>query len=158
LVVEETDDPRAKVRLRQEARAARVPLVMVTDIGRVPSIDVRRFDLDPQAPLCLGVPDDEVAARLARYESGSGEKEAFVALAYAFSGKEELTGVDDFRQVALREVLTPFAGFPQLASAAAMAGGLAAWVIAQLHLGHPVWERMTFDPSRGTVTCKGALR
>ncbi len=155
LVLEETDDPPVKVCLRQAARAARVPLVMVTDLGRVVSIDVRRFDLDAKLPMCHEVPDDVVLALLEQYQRGTGEREVFIEMAYAFSGRDEVVAVTDFREVALREVLTPFAGFPQLGSTAGMAGGLAAWIISQIHLGHPVWERMTFDPMRATVTCKG---
>lgn len=156
IVVEETDDPLTKLLLREGARRARLPLVMVTDIAHVASVDVRRFDVDPTLPLVPGVADEEVRRRVEAFDRDPS-RERMVAVACAFSGRDEILGDPAFRDIIERRVAIPFAGVPQLGSTAAIAGGLAAGAIARVLLGVPVPERLVVDPVNARVEQKGAL-
>lgn len=155
LVVEETDDPVTKLLLREAARRARVPLVMVTDIATTMTVDVRRFDLSPTLSLVPGLPDAEVRRRVADYEKDPS-RERMIAVAAAFSGHDELFSVPAFKDIIERRVEVPFAGVPQLGSTAAMAGGAAATTIARILLGDSVPERLLIDPVNAKITQRGA--
>ena len=61
VLVEEMDDLALKVDIRVKARAARVPVVMVTDNGDNAILDVERFDLDSDYPLFHGLAGDLAA-------------------------------------------------------------------------------------------------
>ena len=53
IVIDECDDIRIKIMLREQARAQRIPVLMETsDRGM---LDVERFDLEPQRPLLHGL-------------------------------------------------------------------------------------------------------
>ncbi len=48
VVVDEVDSLAAKVRIRQEARTRKIPVVMAADCGESSILDVERYDHDPQ--------------------------------------------------------------------------------------------------------------
>ncbi|HEY5856019.1 MAG TPA: ThiF family adenylyltransferase [Aldersonia sp.] len=54
VLVEEMDDLAMKLHIRIRAKAARIPVVMVTDNGDDVILDVERFDLDPDYPVLHG--------------------------------------------------------------------------------------------------------
>ncbi len=155
LVVEETDDPDVKLLLRERARAAGVPVLMVTDAGSAAQVDVRRFDVDPHLSLALGVSDEELYELRAACDREPGDRDRWLDFALAISGRDCLDLLPTFREVLFRDVPAPFSGFPQLASAAGIAGGAAAWAIAQVLLGYQVWERVLIEPGVGVVRTSG---
>jgi tRNA A37 threonylcarbamoyladenosine dehydratase len=157
LVVEETDDPPTKLLLREAARRARLPLVMVTDLAQTATVDVRRFDVSPELSLVPGHADAELR-ELVRAFDEDPTRERMIDAACAFSGREEVFSVPAFADILERRVDVPFAGIPQLGSTAAVAGGLAAGLIARILLHEPVPERVLVDPVRGRFVTKGALR
>jgi len=53
-VIDECDDPITKIKLRLEAKARRIPLLMATDMGDDVMLDVERYDLDAEYPLLHG--------------------------------------------------------------------------------------------------------
>lgn len=147
VVIEETDDIDVKVLIREEARKQRIPVVMVTDIGRAAQVDVRRFDLDGNLTLVVGISDDELYSRKKVFDADPGSRNNFFDLVFAMSGKESIYSIEDFRKVVFQEVVPSFAGIPQLGSAAAMAAGLSAWIISRIVLGYSTPERILLDPN-----------
>jgi len=125
IVVEECDDLEMKLRIRERARALRIPVVMETsDRGM---LDVERFDLEPGRPIFHGLVGDLRA--------------------------EELRGLDTYRKVphvlriigadtmssrmaaSLVDVETSLKTWPQLASAVALGGALNTEAVRRIGLG-----------------------
>ena len=55
LAVDEIDDMEMKVRIRAEARARKIPVIMATELGDTIMLDVERFDLEPKRQLFHGI-------------------------------------------------------------------------------------------------------
>jgi molybdopterin/thiamine biosynthesis adenylyltransferase len=144
IVVDEVDDPRVKILLRQEARERGIPLLMMTDVGSCVQMDVLRYDLDSTLPLSYGVSDDAlIAATNAVCENGS-DRSAFFAFVDALIGT-------DYRRDELADILdgnceVPTSTIiPQLGSTAAMAGAIAAETIARIRLGESYPPRVLIN-------------
>lgn len=144
LIIDEVDDPGIKILLREEARRRKVPLLMVTDVGSIVQLDIRRFDLDPTLSLTHGTLDAELYAAHARFERLKGDRTAFFEFVDALIGTT-------YRQGELGEILSGHAErpsqtlFAQLGSTVMVAGGIAAEATARLCLGYPSEPRVFFD-------------
>ena len=125
LLFEECDDLAMKVRLREEARRRRVPVLMETsDRGM---LDVERFDLEPDRPLFHGLVGDLDASRLAGLTTH--EK---VPIVLKILGAETLSS----RMAAsLVDIDTTLKTWPQLGSAIAVGGALNAIAARHIALG-----------------------
>ena len=125
IVIEECDDLEMKLRVRERARALRLPVVMETsDRGM---LDIERFDLEPERPIFHGLVGDLRA--------------------------EELRGLDTYRKVphilriigaetmstrlaaSMVDVETTLKTWPQLASAVALGGALNTEAVRRIALG-----------------------
>lgn len=155
VVIEETDDPDAKIAIRQIARKHQVPVLMVTDAGPTIQRDIRRFDLHPNASLAVGVPDELLYAAKERAEADPGNLEKFIDFACALVGDEHLTGT--FKNIVLQRIEVIFCGIPQLHSTTAAAGGVAGEAISSLALGHPLHERILINIRTAETLQSGEL-
>lgn len=63
-VIEETDDPYWKLRIRELARPRGLPVLMATDNGDGAIVDIERYDLNKNAPILNGLIGGLTAARL----------------------------------------------------------------------------------------------
>ncbi len=137
IVVEEVDDPRIKIFIREEARKKGLPVIMVTDIGSAVQLDVLRYDKDKNLPLSWGVSDEVLKEKMEKVYESAGNKKAFFEFVDALIGS-------DYRQGELNEIIEERVEIPtstiipQLGSTVAMAGAIAAETIARIVLG--------FDP------------
>jgi hypothetical protein len=61
VLIEETDAPYFKLRAREHARAAGVPVIMAADNGDGNIVDVERYDIEPNLPLLHGILGDVTA-------------------------------------------------------------------------------------------------
>ncbi|MDB4777993.1 hypothetical protein OAG68_00890, partial [bacterium] len=77
LVVEEVDDPRMKLLLREAARERGIPLLMATDIGSAVQLDINRYDLNQNLPLSYGIGDDVLRAAMESVYDNPGDRETF---------------------------------------------------------------------------------
>lgn len=130
VLVEEMDDLPAKIDIRRRARAAGIPVVMATDNGDNAIVDVERFDLDPRYPIFHGRAgdlDDRTAAELA-------DPAIRARMAQRIVGTE-LTPRTRF---SLTEVGRSLNSWPQLGTAAAVAGAAAAYAARLVATGHPL--------------------
>jgi hypothetical protein len=131
LVYEEIDSWDMKLGIRVAARDARVPVVMLTNLGDNLLVDVERFDNDPDLPVFngrLGWKDS--VADLRRL---TPVEQSRIAV--------EIVGADNVPTNALMslpEIGRTLVGRPQVASSVTVGAGLAALVGRQILLGADV--------------------
>lgn len=130
VVFEEMDDLRRKVELRIAARRAGLPVVMITDNGDDVIVDVERYDLDSEYPLFHGRAGDVVEADPAALDDPANR----IAIAGAIVGD----GVTERMTMSLAEVGRSIPSWPQLGSAATLAGAVGAAVGRRIVLGDDV--------------------
>ncbi len=131
VVFDEIDDFEMKIRLRIAAKAAKIPVIMLTSLGDNILVDVERYDLDADLPLFHGLlgdlPEEILNAKI-------GEKEK---VKYAM----QLVGINHIPTRALASLMQinkTLVGRPQLYSTIAVDGGLAAYLVRRLVLGQPL--------------------
>jgi hypothetical protein len=117
VLVEEMDDLALKVDIRFRARAAHVPVVMVTDNGDNAILDVERFDLDPDYPLFHGLAGDLTAST-----GDLNDPIQRVNIASAIVGSQ----VTPRMRFSLTQVGRTLPSWPQLGTAATVGGALGA--------------------------------
>lgn len=149
IVVEEVDDPKVKLFIREECRKRRIPVVMVTDVGSSVQLDVLRYDQDPALPLAYGTSDESLRARTTAVYDDPGNRKVFFEFVDALIGT-------DYRQDELKNILEGKSEIPtstiipQLGSTAQAAGAIAAEAVARIRLGHTypprmIWNKQTFE-------------
>lgn len=151
IIIEETDDPEAKIFIRERARKAGIPVVMVSDLGSAVQLDIRRFDFDNKLPLAAcGVLDDELYGKRDTWRSDLADRNKFYEFAFCLIGKNYIH-VPEFKRIVFKEAEPVFAGVPQLGSTAMAAGGIAGEAVARLLLGHQLPERMFIQKHSGKI-------
>jgi len=124
LVLEECDDLATKVRVRGEARARRIPVIMDTNDRGL--IDIERFDLEPDRPLLhglLGDIDPDAVASLTPSDR--------IDLLRRFLGRDAMS-----RRLAesIDQVGVTLVSLPQLGSGTTIGAGMAADVARRVLL------------------------
>lgn len=127
IVLEEVDDLAMKVEIRRRARSAGIPLVMVTDDGDGVIVDIERYDVDPEYPEFHGLAGSLAGMGAAELVDPANK----VAVASAIVGPEVSPRV----LAALDEVGRSIPSWPQLGSAATMAGAVGATIARQIVCG-----------------------
>jgi len=156
-IIEETDDPDAKIFMREQARRHRVPVVMVTDIGSAIQLDVRRFDVSDSLPLAAaGLSDEELFAKRDEWKKDLASRDKFYDFAWALIGRNYEKAAE-FRRIIDKADPPLFAGVPQLGSTAMAAGGIAAEAVARLLLGFRLPERMFINKHTGETLVQGEV-
>ncbi len=125
LLFEECDDLYIKVRLRERARARRIPVIMETSDRGL--IDVERFDREPERPILHGLIGDYEASALkglTTYEK--------VPIVLRLIGS---TTVSERMAASLVDIETTLKTWPQLASAVALGGALNTDAARRIALG-----------------------
>jgi len=131
VIFEAIDDFVMKINLRLAARQARIPVVMLTNLGDSLLVDIERYDLDPHLPLFNGLigdtPEEIVSAPLT--------EAAKVKYAITIVGAEHIpTRVLDSLDALNRALV----GRPQVFSTVTIGGGVAAYLARRLVLGQPL--------------------
>ena len=151
MIIEEVDDPRAKILIREYARAQKIPLLMVTDAGSCIQLDVARYDLDPTLGLTHGMQDDELRGRVDAVYEHPGNRDIFFSFVDGLIGPHYRQG--ELSRIINQECEIPTATvIPQLGSTAAAAGAVVAEAIARIRLGHSYPPRMLFNKHTFEVT------
>jgi tRNA threonylcarbamoyladenosine dehydratase len=125
---EEMDQLHMKFAARKVARELRVPVVMVTDLGDGVTIDVERFDLEPDRPLLHGAIDEATALSIGP-ELTMRER---VRIASAVVRPEEMP---PRLQESMLAIGTQIHAWPQLGTAVSVAGAAGAYVARRLITG-----------------------
>jgi nitroreductase len=125
LLVEECDDLYVKVRVRERARALRIPVVMETSDRGL--LDVERFDLEPDRPIFHGLTGALDAARLRGLDTF--EK---VPIVLRIIGERT---VSPRLAASLVEVRSSLRTWPQLASAVSLGAAAVTDTVRRIALG-----------------------
>ncbi len=123
LLIEEMDNLKLKIAIREKARGLKIPVLMVTGNGSNIIIDVERYDLDNSITLLNGKLKQEVIDRIAQVGPTTDFREK-MALARDFMGSENL--VKELRE-SFDRVGVDLAGIPQLAEATFLRGATLAY-------------------------------
>lgn len=127
VLLEEMDDLTAKIDIRRRARAAGIPVVMATDNGDNAIVDIERFDLDPDYPLFHGRAGD-----LDLCGSALADPRERARIAQRIVGPE----ITPRTRYSLTEVGRSLPSWPQLGTAATLAGAAAAYAARLVACGH----------------------
>ena len=140
VLVEECDSMEIKILSRHKARAARIPVIMETsDRGMM---DVERFDLDPALPILHGKVKDSLSYTSIRQFSGE-ERMQLVRDILDFDN------ISDKLKYSIQEIGKTITTWPQLASAVALGGAMAAHVCREICLERPMASgRYYVDPDQ----------
>lgn len=142
VLVEEMDDLAMKLHIRIRAKAARIPVVMVTDNGDDVILDVERFDLDPDYPVLHGrVGTDELSSGAFGDLTDPARR---VRLAGAIVGE-----VSPRMQYSLGQVGRTLPTWPQLGTAATLSGAVGAYAARLIACGDDLPSGRHFVPVRG---------
>ena len=153
ILVEEVDDPRIKLKLREEARKRSIPLVMASDLGSCVQIDICRYDLDNKESYSYGISDEKLLKATEAVYSNPGDRKTF------FEFVDALVGTD-YRQDELKDIINEESEIPtstiipQLGSTAAVGGGIMAELVARIRLGYNFSRRMIFNKKTFEVSIK----
>lgn len=144
IVIEEVDDPRMKLLIREEARKRRVPVIMATDAGSAVQLDILRYDLNAGLPLTYGATDKELYAKMNAVYDNPGDRKTFFAFVDALIGSSYRQGelariIDGKTEIPTSTII------PQLGSTVAVAGGLVAETAARILLGEQYPPRTYFN-------------
>jgi len=148
VLVEEVDDLRLKIELRNLCRQFGIPVLMMSDLGHRAQVLWQDFSKDQSLSLAPGVSDEEVYERLeAAYKDRKGK----------FKFIETICGsdyaVDEFKDWVEGRGEQMGSSLPQLGTTAKASAGIGGFRIAEYILGRqfPVEERLTYDLRYGTV-------
>jgi molybdopterin/thiamine biosynthesis adenylyltransferase len=125
LLVEECDDLFAKVRLREEARRLRIPVLMDTSDRGL--IDIERFDREPDRPLFHG----RIGTTQAHELKGLATKDK-IPFVLKILDSAQLSGR---MQASMAEIKKTLETWPQLGSAVTLGGALTTDVARRVLLG-----------------------
>jgi molybdopterin/thiamine biosynthesis adenylyltransferase len=131
LLVEELDDIEIKVKIRNEAKKRKIPVIMATDNGDNVIMDIERFDLNPDRPIFHGALEGFNVEDVKK----SPEK-MYEAMARII----DIRLVPERVQNSVMEVGKTLYSWPQLASAATLSGSTIAYTVRRIANGEPVRE------------------
>ena len=143
VVIEEVDDPRIKIFIREEARKRKIPLIMASDLGSCVQLDILRYDKNERA-LTYGCDDAKLRKSTEAVYEHPGNRAIF------FQFVDDLVGTD-YRQDELKNIIERKTEIPtstiipQLGSTAATAGGIVAEAICRIRLGYDYPRRVIFN-------------
>lgn len=132
LLIEEMDNLKLKIKIREKARYYKVPVLMVTGNGPNVIIDVERFDIDHNLPLLNGRLKKEIIKKIESLDSAKAAVREKAFLARDFMGEEFLTQRlrDSFKLIGGQ-----LAGIPQLAESMFLRGACLCYFTRSIVVG-----------------------
>jgi tRNA A37 threonylcarbamoyladenosine dehydratase len=135
ILVEEMDNLKLKIEIREVAKKHRIPVVMVTGNGENVIIDVERFDQDKNLPLMSGYLKKSYLEKIKNEDFSKMKVSERVILARDFMGSEHLTKrlQDSFKLVGKK-----LASIPQLAESSFLRGAAVTYFVREIILSRKV--------------------
>lgn len=131
VIIDEIDDIEMKVRIRDEARKRKIPVLMATELGDTIMLDVERFDLEPDRPLFHNlVPGIEelLDKKIENYREWTKHAVRII----------DPSNMHMKMQKSLLKIGNTIVTHPQLGSTVMITGGVLAFAVKSLALGHPL--------------------
>ncbi len=119
LLIEEMDNLKFKIKVREKAKAFKIPVLMVTGNADHVLIDVERYDLEADVPMLGGFLKSEIIDRVNALVPGAGTFRDRIELLQDFMGKEYL---EPRLNGSFDEVGKTLASIPQLAESSFLRG------------------------------------
>lgn len=138
IVVDEMDDLRMKIILREYVKQHRLPLVMAADDGDDSLLDIERYDLDKNLKPFDGRIPDEIIEKIKNSEIPRAELGMIIG--------KYFIGIDNIplrMYQSLAEVGKSLPSWPQLGGAAALSGVALAYSIKKILLGQKIKQGRT---------------
>lgn len=135
ILIEETDNLKLKINIREIAKKNKIPVLMVTGNGENVLVDVERYDYEYNIPLLSGFLSDSTINKIKAVETGRGTYEERINLAMDFMDKKYLDPrlVESFMQVG-----NTLAGIPQLAESSFLRGAVICHFTKHILLKHEI--------------------
>jgi molybdopterin/thiamine biosynthesis adenylyltransferase len=132
VLVEEMDNLPLKILIREEAKQAKIPVVMVTGNGANVIVDVERYDNEPELPIMNGYLKTEIISKSKSPDLKYMNQKEKVLLARDFMGAKYLT---KRLQESFQEIGESLVGIPQLAESSFLRGAAVCYVVREILLG-----------------------
>ena len=135
ILIEEMDNLKFKIAIREIARKSKIPVLMVTGNGEHVIIDVERYDIDDNLPILAGFLPEKIISKIKAIKPGEGTYEERIELARDFMGMEYLDKrlIDSFSKVG-----KSLAGIPQLAESSFLRGAALGHFTKHILLGNKI--------------------
>lgn len=135
LLVEEMDNLKLKISIREKAKKHRIPVVMVTGNGAGLILDVERYDQQPGLSILNNLLSKTYIEKIRKLDASKIPAANKVLLARDFMGAKNLTKrlQDSFLLVGSK-----LAGIPQLAEASFLRGAVLAYAVRRIITGAPL--------------------
>jgi molybdopterin/thiamine biosynthesis adenylyltransferase len=138
ILVDEMDDLKMKILLRETAKVKRLPVLMAADDGDDVLLDIERYDLNPDMQIFDGRVPEEIMQRIKTEKIPRAELGAMIGTFFVGIGNIPLRM---FRSLA--EVGKTLPSWPQLGGAAALSGIAIAYSVRKVILGEGLQEGRT---------------
>jgi molybdopterin/thiamine biosynthesis adenylyltransferase len=135
VVVDEMDDLKMKILLRQKAKEFGLPVVMAADDGDDTLVDIERYDQNPALDLFNGNIPQEILDKIKNHKINRAETGMLIGR--YFIGPENIP-LRMFQSLA--EVGRSLPSWPQLGVAASLAGLSISFIIKRILLGQPLQD------------------
>lgn len=136
ILVEEMDNLKLKISIREKARKYRIPVLMVTADGPNLIIDVERFDINPKLPFLNGNLKKNIKKRIQEIELKKENFQEIIALLRDFVGADRFISKRISQCFPL--VGKKLAGIPQLAEGTFLRGAAICYFARQIAIGKKV--------------------
>lgn len=142
LLIEETDNIKTKIAIREKARKARTPVIMATDTGDGVILDVERFDQNKKYPIFHN--RVKISNNNLIEASRKRDPKFWNQLASKIIGTEFM---EEEHQKSLLDMGTKTLSVPQLATAATLSGSILTTATKRILLGKPLKSgKYVFSP------------
>ncbi len=135
ILVEEMDNLSLKIKIRESAKAAHIPVVMVTGNGEDVILDVERYDLDGDLKILNGYLKPDILKKVLKLDPKTSRFRDRLFLARDFMGSKYLA---NRLKKSFLMVGSSLAGIPQLAEASFLRGALVTNVARKIILGENI--------------------
>lgn len=142
ILVEECDDFRLKIDVRDFSRKYKIPVLMISDFGHQIQIQFQDFRHKPQQPLGHLVSDENLLERL-DVALTSGKREDRFDFVRALCGSD--FEKDEFGEWVKGRGEQPTSSLPQSGATAMVSGGLGGKLLAFYLLGYTIPENFIYD-------------
>lgn len=134
LLIEEMDNIKLKITIREKAKSYKIPVLMVTGNEAGLIVDVERFDLGPDLPLLNGYLKENIISKIAQISNDTLVQEK-INLAHDFMGREFLT---DRLNQSFDVVGKELAGIPQLSESSFLRGAVLSYFARKIAIGENI--------------------
>ncbi|HUC87922.1 MAG TPA: ThiF family adenylyltransferase [Candidatus Binatia bacterium] len=133
VIVDEMDELRMKIILREKAKKVKLPVIMAADDGDDALLDIERYDIDNQLEIFSGSIPQNIINQIKNEKLSRPQLGLMIGKYFVGSKNIPLRMYES-----LGEVGKTLPSWPQLGSAAALSGVSLSYVVKKILLGHRI--------------------